>query len=896
MAQILDLGKIRFQYRGAYDPAVQYEFNDCVRFNGHVYAHTSGTKTTGTSPTNNGFWTMMSPGFAFQSTWDSSTQYGPGSVVRYGGNLYYYSAATESTGNLPTNATYWTVLMAGWNYTGNWSSGTAYHIGELVSYGGIVYVASQDSTGQNPNTSGSYWSTVAPGFQFEGTYNGGTTYQKDDIVTYGGNSYVATTTTTGNLPTNTSYWSLFVAGQFYAGTWSAGTNYLIGQVVVNTAGSAYIALQDSPAGTAVTNTSYWGPLGASLNNTIPLQVAGTLSLSSTDATLSTSADGSSFASLVRITAAREFASVTLPSASGANLSTTKYKVVNESQYAVALRDNTGQLLTSILANGFVELALVNNASQAGVWHLTGRDLMPVFVRNSVLVPSADATAANNSATTNPIFDTRLDSNKVLSVHTTANATISCFVTDYSTIPATVTPNPTVFTPSNTTIIGVFTISATRAIVFTLTDAYLIGINGVTTSLVASSASAYTSPVRTGVMGVIGVQQMDTDLFVSVYDGGANGQPVITPIKYDADVIRFTNFAATLGSTVAVANGYDFAVTSTSSLVFVSCGYSYAGTAGTAPYDLMVGKFTITKNASGVAPTVTQVQSLQVEPGTRYYNGAAYTINVVPDSTNKDTCLITAYATTTWVRAIAVTGCTGGSANLAAGASVQVDTQAPGTYTANTMGQTYTRRILKSVAAGKWHVAYLGASSYPRMFKLNVSGTTTTLKVANSTAKNGAGSAVSLLPFFTNAADSEFFVTQGQPNGAQSGIAGFSEDVSEVPYYRSFQAPGGDHLHTLVGAPILCTSDGWVLVQIAQPNTATTVVVLNNMYAVFRCYSGGQVKYWGQFALPYNSSAGTVYNPQFVEAGRIVHAHVANDYDYTNAIPYRRASYIEFAKV
>ena len=53
--------------------------------------------------------------------------------------------------------------------------------------------------------------TMTGGIQFDGDYSAGTEYTTGDVVTYEGSSYVAITGTTGNLPTNATYWQLMAA-------------------------------------------------------------------------------------------------------------------------------------------------------------------------------------------------------------------------------------------------------------------------------------------------------------------------------------------------------------------------------------------------------------------------------------------------------------------------------------------------------------------------------------------------------------------------------------------------------------------------------------------------------------------------------------------------------------
>jgi hypothetical protein len=162
MAQIIDLGKLRFVFKGSYSGATTYELND---------------------------------------------------VVRYGGNLYVYKYTLETSANLPTNATYWDLMLEGIDFKGAYNNATAYKIGDLVSEGAKGYICIADSTGNRP-PDGTYWTTIVDGLQYEGEYSGATTYQAGDVVSYGGSAYINILRSTGNAPTDTTYWNLFVNGAF----------------------------------------------------------------------------------------------------------------------------------------------------------------------------------------------------------------------------------------------------------------------------------------------------------------------------------------------------------------------------------------------------------------------------------------------------------------------------------------------------------------------------------------------------------------------------------------------------------------------------------------------------------------------------------------------------------
>jgi hypothetical protein len=151
--------------------------------------------------------------FYWADTWNSSTEYELNDVVKYGGNVYVYTNALATTGNLPTNTTYWKTMVEGINFLGVYSTGTAYKPGDAVTHGGNLYLAENPTTGNTPpNTT--YWSKLASGIQYEGVHSTTTNYQKDDIVSYGGSVYIALQDHINYLPTNTTYWAKLVDGTY----------------------------------------------------------------------------------------------------------------------------------------------------------------------------------------------------------------------------------------------------------------------------------------------------------------------------------------------------------------------------------------------------------------------------------------------------------------------------------------------------------------------------------------------------------------------------------------------------------------------------------------------------------------------------------------------------------
>jgi hypothetical protein len=93
--------------KGAYAAGTAYVPYDVVYFSGNSYR--CKANTTGNTPTNTTYWELLTLGFVAQGAYSASTTYYQGDVVSYLGSSYYcYIDGT--TGRTPTNATYWQII------------------------------------------------------------------------------------------------------------------------------------------------------------------------------------------------------------------------------------------------------------------------------------------------------------------------------------------------------------------------------------------------------------------------------------------------------------------------------------------------------------------------------------------------------------------------------------------------------------------------------------------------------------------------------------------------------------------------------------------------------------------------------------------------------------------
>lgn len=179
-------------------------------------------------------------------------------------------------------------------WEGAWASGTAYAIGNVVSFGGSAYVAVAASTGAEPDTHASDWQLMAAGgaagITWAGPWSGAVAYVSGDAVSYGGSSYIAIAASTNAQPdTNPSSWSpLALAGAAGAagpagttgatgpagpqgpagasvvnwrGAWASGTAYAVDDGV-SYGGASYIATASSTGAQPDTSPSSWQLLAA----------------------------------------------------------------------------------------------------------------------------------------------------------------------------------------------------------------------------------------------------------------------------------------------------------------------------------------------------------------------------------------------------------------------------------------------------------------------------------------------------------------------------------------------------------------------------------------------------------------------------------------------------------
>ena len=111
-AQIFNLGKLRFAYKGAYSGATEYQLNDVVKANNNLYVYTNTAASTGSLVTNTSYWALMVAGLI------DPTSGTAGQFVKTDGTGFSF----ESISQVPSQSTHNGKLLKTNGTVASWSN------------------------------------------------------------------------------------------------------------------------------------------------------------------------------------------------------------------------------------------------------------------------------------------------------------------------------------------------------------------------------------------------------------------------------------------------------------------------------------------------------------------------------------------------------------------------------------------------------------------------------------------------------------------------------------------------------------------------------------------------------------------------------------------------------
>jgi hypothetical protein len=243
-------------FRNQWTPSTRYRVGDVIRFNSFTYQcvleHTAGTNIEGVIVGNNDSnddstfetWKTVVENLTYVGEYQINTLYRVNDLVKYGGSILkcivgHQSPLTEGQIDNSKFVTY----LSGYNFENQWHSTPYYAIGDVVQYGGTLYVAVDNNRDSEPGVSEEFplgntnWLALVKGIKYVGIYDpqSNLTYKEGEVVRRGGALWISLTNQTTDdsslRPFDTSNWELVVAAQNFRGSWHVDQDYNFYDVV-----------------------------------------------------------------------------------------------------------------------------------------------------------------------------------------------------------------------------------------------------------------------------------------------------------------------------------------------------------------------------------------------------------------------------------------------------------------------------------------------------------------------------------------------------------------------------------------------------------------------------------------------------------------------------------------
>jgi len=243
------VGRFKFAWKGVWQTGYTYIRDMVVQFNGKTYVcivpHTSGdfnedivhyTPAGEFTP----YWSLMINGNTWVGPWEPNTSYGTGNIVIFGGYVYLCNAPHLSASAFV--ATNWDVFGEFNIWKSEWTVSTVYGVGDIIKYGGVNYICNTDHTSAATIELGLEadfysWSIFNNNIQYKGGWLPNYRYKFNDVVKVGSNlwSRLSINPETPDYISGETFddtrWGLWLPGLDYNEVWDSETTYEKGDAV-----------------------------------------------------------------------------------------------------------------------------------------------------------------------------------------------------------------------------------------------------------------------------------------------------------------------------------------------------------------------------------------------------------------------------------------------------------------------------------------------------------------------------------------------------------------------------------------------------------------------------------------------------------------------------------------
>jgi hypothetical protein len=159
-----------------------------------------------------------------------------GNIVTYGG-VVYVCIAEHTSGAEEITLSNWATYSRFDNWNTAWTVDTVYGLGDIVKYGGIVYRCTVNHVSASTTSLGleddqSKWAVVNLGIDYKSNWTTNTRYKLNDIVKNGSDLYIATAGHASGSSFNALVWDTWQPGTEFKSTWSSSAVYQLNDIVM----------------------------------------------------------------------------------------------------------------------------------------------------------------------------------------------------------------------------------------------------------------------------------------------------------------------------------------------------------------------------------------------------------------------------------------------------------------------------------------------------------------------------------------------------------------------------------------------------------------------------------------------------------------------------------------
>lgn len=233
------ISRFKYTWRNTWITGTEYLIDDIIRYGTRTYVcvapHTSDEDFYADLEDSTPKWVLMSQGTTWKNEWQISTDYFEGDVVKFGGSVYlcvnsHTSIADETTFLL--DADNWTTFIFSVEWLNDWSSTVFYKVGSVIKLNSIIYQCIVEHTSSDSFLDDiDNWELLLLDEKWHGNFQLDVFYTQGTIVRRGGTIYVANESHVAIGAFESDKFDIVHQGIEYKGNFVAGTTYLANDVV-----------------------------------------------------------------------------------------------------------------------------------------------------------------------------------------------------------------------------------------------------------------------------------------------------------------------------------------------------------------------------------------------------------------------------------------------------------------------------------------------------------------------------------------------------------------------------------------------------------------------------------------------------------------------------------------